>query len=160
MYMSANTGNGYHIWRQAYPNGVPEQVTFGASEEEGISFAPDGRSIVTSVGGRQSTLWVHDAAGDRQLTSQGYASMPSISADGKKVYYLLRSRANRRFVSGELWVADLETGRRQRLLPEFLMEHYSVLPDGNRIVFVAIEEDTGNTPLWSATFDGRSPPRR
>ena len=65
MYFSVNTGGGFHIWRQRYPNGMPEQVTFGATEEEGIEFAPDGRSFLTSIGTRQSTLWVHDSRGDR-----------------------------------------------------------------------------------------------
>ena len=111
MYMSANTGDGYHIWRQRFPDGTPEQVTSGATEEQGLSFAPDGRSFVTSVGASQSTLWVHDAKGDRQITSEGFAFLPSFSGDGKTLYYLVRSRASRRFVSGELWSASLETGR-------------------------------------------------
>src|SRR5262249_25161175 len=157
MYLSVNTGNGYHIWRQRFPHGTPEQVTFGATEEEGIAFAPDGRSFVTSVGTRQSTLWVHDPSGERQITSEGYASLPHFSADGKKLYYLLRSRGNRRYVSGELWAANLETGQRERLLPDFLMEHYSISPDANRVVFAAID-DRGHTPLWLATLDGRTVP--
>jgi len=159
MYFSANTGNGYHIWRQRFPNGVPEQVTSGASEEEGISFAPDGRSFVSSVGTRLSTLWVHDSAGDHQVTSQGFPSLPRFSADGKTLYYLLRSRANRRFVSGELWAANLEQGKQERVLPSFLIEHYSVSPDGKRIVFVAID-DAGRSPVWLAMLDGSAPPRR
>ncbi len=159
MYFSVNTGNGYHVWRQSFPDGVPEQVTFGATEEEGIAFDPDGKSFVTSVGTRQSTLWVHDARGERQITSEGYASLPQFSADGKTLYYLLRSRANRRYVSGHLWAANLETGKHERLLPDFLLEHYSVSQDGNRIVFAAIDE-MGHTPVWLATLDGRTAPRR
>jgi len=159
MYFSANTGEGFHIWRQLYPDGSPEQVTFGATEEQGIAFAPDGRSFVTSVGERQSTIWLHDSLGDRQITSQGYAFLPSFSSDGKRLYYLQRSRANRRFVSGELWVVNLETGARDRLLPGFRMENYNVAADGNRIVFVALD-DTGHSPIWIATLDGSSPPRR
>ena len=43
MYFSADTGSGYHIWRQRFPDGVPEQVTTTATEEQGISFRlPDG----------------------------------------------------------------------------------------------------------------------
>ena len=159
MYLSANTGNGFHIWRQRFPDGEPEQVTSGATEEQGLAFAADGRSFVTSVGATQSTLWVHDSRGERQITSQGYAYLPSFSVDGMKLYYLVRSRPNRRFVSGELWVANLETGQRERLVPDFLIEHYSVSPDGNRVVFVGID-DAGRTPVWLATLDGRSAPRR
>ena len=71
MYFSADTGSGYHIWRQRFPDGVPEQVTTTATEEQGISFAPDGRSFVTSVGEKLSTIWIHDASGEREITSRG-----------------------------------------------------------------------------------------
>ena len=159
MYFAANNGNGFHIWRQRFPDGTPEPVTSGATEEQGLAFAADGRSFVTSVGESLSTLWVHNARGDRQVTSEGYAYLPSFSADAKRLYYLQRSRANRRFVSGELWVADLETGKRTRLLPDFLMEHYSVSADETRIAFLGVDE-AGHAPLWVATLDGSTPPRR
>ena len=158
MYFSADTGNGFRIWRQHFPGGLPEQVTSGATEEQGLTFDPDGSSFLTSVGAGQSTLWVHDSRGDQQVTSEGYAYLPSFSPDGKKLYYLVRSRASRHFVSGELWVAHLETGRRERLLPDFLIQHYDVAPDGNRVVFVRTDE-AGRFPVWLATLDGRSPPR-
>ena len=158
MYVSANTGDGFHIWRQRFPDGLPEQITSGATEEQGISFAPDGRSFVTSVGSRQSTIWVHDGEGDRQITSEGFAYLPSFSADGKKLYYLERSRANQRFVSGGLWVSDLATGKRERLLPDAFMEHYSISSDGQRVAFLKLD-DAGHSPLWIAPLDGSSPPR-
>ena len=159
MYMSANTGDGYHIWRQRFPDGTPERVTSGATEEQGLSFDPDGRSFVTSVGASQSTLWVHDASGDRQITSEGFAFLPSFSGDGRTLYYLVRSRASHRFVSGELWSASLETGHATRLLPDYLTEHYNVSPDGKRVVFLSVDE-SGHSQLWLAPLDASSPPRR
>jgi serine/threonine protein kinase len=159
MYFSADTGRGYHIWRQRYPDGVPEQVTATATEEQGISFAADGRSFVTSVGERLSTIWVHDPRGEREITSQGYAFVPSFSADGARLYHLQRARDNRRFVSGELWSVVLDTGKRERLLPDFLMEHYSVAPDGNHVTFVSVD-DAGHSSVWIATLDGSVAPRR
>ncbi|HZQ52598.1 MAG TPA: winged helix-turn-helix domain-containing protein [Bryobacteraceae bacterium] len=158
MYFSVNTGNGYHIWRQYFPNGAPEQVTSGATEEQEIAFAADGKSFLTSVGIRQSTLWLHDARGERQITSQGYAWLPKFSPDGKKIYFLLRAQTNRQYVSGELWSADLETGQRARLLRDFLLADYSLSRDGDRIAFVAIG-DKGESRLWLATLDGRIAPR-
>ena len=157
MYMAANTGDGYHIWRQHFPNGRPEQVTFGANQEQGISFAPDGRSFVTSVGASESTLWMRDAKGDRQITSEGYAFLPSFSGDGKTLYYLVRSHTNRGFVNGELWSANLDTGHATRLLPDYLMEQYSLSPDGKRIVFLT--NDAGHSQLRVAPLDGSSAPR-
>jgi Tol biopolymer transport system component len=159
MYFAGNTGGGYHIWRQRFPNGRPEQVTSGATEEQGISFAPDGKSFVTSVGESQSTLWVHDPERERQITFEGYSYLPSFSADLKRLYYLQRSKANSRFVSGELWETELETGRRQRLLPDFLMEHYDVSPDGRQVIFITAD-GSGRAPLWIGAVDGSSSPRR
>jgi Tol biopolymer transport system component len=159
MYFTANAGSGFHVWRQRFPNGKPEQVTFGVTEEEGIELAPDGRSLVTSIGMRTSTIWVHDEKGDRQITSEGYGMLPALSADGKKLYYLLREGGATSYVSGGLWVADLATGDRQRLLPDFLMQAYDVSHDGTRVVFVA-SNDTARSSLWIAALDQRSPPRR
>ncbi len=159
MYFSANTGGGYHIWRQRFPDGTPEQVTSGATEEQGLSFAPDGKSFVTSVGESQSTLWVHESERETQITFEGYSYLPSFSADMKRLYYLQRSKANSRFVSGELWETDLESGKRQRLLPDFLMEHYDVSPDGNQVIFITAD-GSGRAPLWIGAIDGSSPPRR
>jgi eukaryotic-like serine/threonine-protein kinase len=158
MYMSANTGDGFHIWRQRFPDGTPEQVTSGATEEQGISFDPSGRSFVTSVGASQSTLWVHDPDGDRQITSEGFSFLPSFSPDGKTLYYLVRSRASRRFVSGELWAASLETHHTARLLPDFLMEQFNVSLDGKRVVFLSVDE-AGHSQLWVAPLDANAPPR-
>jgi len=159
VYFTAMTSNGVHIWRQRYPEGTPEQLTFGASTEEGIDFAPDGRSFVTSIGTSQSTLWVHDSRGDRQITSEGYSFMPSFSGDGSKLYYLVRSYGLRSWNQGSLWVVDLETGQRQPLLPDFRMLYYSISSDGRRVVFVAVD-DKGRSPVWLAFLDGSAKPRQ
>jgi WD40 repeat protein len=160
MYFSASTGSGIHTWRQRFPDGTPEQVTFGVTQEEGIHFAPDGRSFVTSIGGSQSTVWVHDSRGDRQITSEGYSFLPSISPDAKKLYYLMRSGGSQNFTyTGGLWVADLDSGQRQRLLPDFQMQHYTISADGQRVVFVT-PDDQGHAPVWLASLNGRTAPRQ
>ncbi len=89
MYFGAVVGGSSHLWRQRFPDGAPEQITFGPLEEEGIALAPDGRSIVTSVGMRRSAVWIHDAAGERAIVSEGYASAPRFSRDGTRVFYLV-----------------------------------------------------------------------
>ena len=71
---------------------------------------------------------------------------PTISPDRKKVYYLVRAGGARNFLTGELWVADLESGQRERLLPDFRLRHYNISADGERIVFVAADEK-GRTPF-------------
>lgn len=159
MYFSANTGNGFHIWRERYPSGTPEQVTVGVTEEQGISFAPDGRSFVTSVGESQSSLWLHAPDGERQITFEGYAYLPSFSANEQELYYLQRSNPGGHFVSGELWATEVASGKKRRLLPGSLMEQYEISPDGKNVIF-ATADKKGEAPLWIAPTDMSSPPRR
>ena len=66
MYFSSDSGGAFHIWRQRFPDGQPEQITSGPTEEEGLAMAPDGRSFITAVGLTQSSVWLHDGGGDRQ----------------------------------------------------------------------------------------------
>ena len=93
-------------------------MTFGATEEEVIAVAPDGRTLVTSAGIRESTVWWHDTRHDRQISGEGFASVPGLgfggnrahsifSADGKRLFYLVRKQGSLAFTSGELWAADL-----------------------------------------------------
>ena len=51
IYLTARTDT-FHIWRQRFPDGKPEQFTFGPTSQEGIAMAPDGKSLITSVGSR------------------------------------------------------------------------------------------------------------
>jgi Tol biopolymer transport system component/predicted Ser/Thr protein kinase len=159
MYFSADAGNGSHIWRQRFPDGRPEQITSGTTEEEGVDVAPDGRSFVTSIGTFQDTIWVHDSRGDRQVTSEAFSFQPTISADGKKLYYIVRTAGGLLSPYGGLWVTDLESGKRERLLPDFQMWHYSISRDGKRVVFAA-PKASGRQGVWLAALDGSSAPRQ
>jgi Tol biopolymer transport system component/predicted Ser/Thr protein kinase len=159
MYFTANTGSGFHVWRQRLSDTTPEEVTTGPSEEEGLAFAPDGKSFVTAIGGTEQSLWIHDQQGDHQITSQGFAFLPSFSAAAHSLYYLTRSSGSRHFVSGALSVADTETGQTRRLLPDFEIKHYSVSADGADVVFVATDKDDRSS-IWVAPLNGKTAPRR
>jgi DNA-binding winged helix-turn-helix (wHTH) protein/Tol biopolymer transport system component len=159
MYFSANAGRGFHIWRQRFPDGAPEQITFGATEEEGVAIARSGQSLITSVGLEQSNVWLHGPAGDREISSEGYAYTPAVSPDGSKVYYLVRSGSSRAFVAGELWAADVSSLRRERLLPGFLITRYDISADGKQVVF-AVSDAAEKSSVWLARLDGRSSPRQ
>jgi len=130
------------------------------TQEQGLAFFPDGASFATAIGVEQNTLWLHDPSGERQITSQGYAYLPKLSADGKRLYYLLRSGVSTRtWVTGELWTSDTNGGQRRRLLPDLLLEDYDLSPDGKRVAFCPIREN-GQRSLWIADIDGSSPPRQ
>jgi Tol biopolymer transport system component len=76
MYFSSDAGGRFHTWRQRFPDGASQQLTSGATDEEGIAVAPEGRSLITSVGLAQSTIMLHDAKGERQVSSASYAEGP------------------------------------------------------------------------------------
>jgi len=160
MYLNSESGGRFHIWRERYPDGKPEQLTSGATEEEGIALAPDGKSLVTSVGLRESTIWIQEGKGEHQLSTQGFAESPHFSHDGKKLYYLVRRHGlSGQFVSGELWVADLASHRSERAVPGFEVTGFNVSADGKEVVFSATDKD--NVPnLWLASLELQFPPRR
>jgi serine/threonine protein kinase/Tol biopolymer transport system component len=160
MYLNSESGGRFHVWRQRYPDGNPEQLTAGATEEEGIAVAPDGSSLISSVGLRESTIWIKDAKGEHQASSEGYADEPHFSGDGKKLYYLVRRHGfSGQFIGGELAVADLASGRTQTLLPGIDLGGYSISPDGTEVVFAATDR-AGLSNLWFASLDQSFPPRR
>ncbi|MGO8735744.1 MAG: hypothetical protein ACLQVM_23455, partial [Terriglobia bacterium] len=159
-YFTSDAGGRFHIWRQRSPDGNPEQVTFGPTEEEGIAIGPEGRSLVASVGMEESAVWIRDSNGERQISSEGFAEAPSLSPDGTKAYYLVRSQGTTSsFSSGGLWAVDLRGGRSEQPLPGFAVTGYDISPDGRRIVFAA-QDPHGESRLWVASPDRRFPPRQ
>jgi eukaryotic-like serine/threonine-protein kinase len=159
IYVSSNAGGTFHIWRQRISGGEPEQITSGATEEEGVALTPDGRWLITSVGLEESEVWFHDAAGDRRISSEGFAHQPQLSPDRKKLFYLSDPAVQQGFPKGELWEADLATGQLEHLLPGFLVTSYDISADGKQIVFASTHESRGPR-IWVAPLDRRSSPRR
>jgi eukaryotic-like serine/threonine-protein kinase len=112
MYFGAEVGGSHHLWRQRFPRGVPEQITSGPSQEDGVAMALDGRSLITSIGIEQGAIWIHDPQGERPLRSEGYVegmhvtplSSLRFSSNGKSLFYLMRDLP--RSVS-ELWRTNL-----------------------------------------------------
>jgi Tol biopolymer transport system component len=168
MYFSSDAGGRFHIWRQRFPDGVPQQLTSGATEEEGVAVVPDGRSLLTSVGLVQSTIMLHDAKGERQVSSANYAEGPQFSHDGRYLFYVVPAHgaAGHQYIKGEIsrvngefFRVNLETGANEHLLPGFPIRGYALSPDGKRVVFSAVDPQS-RVRLWIADLDLRSSPRR
>jgi eukaryotic-like serine/threonine-protein kinase len=171
VYLTAKEGGKFHIWRQRFPDGQPEQVTSSATtEEEGIAMAPDGKSFVTSVGTHDSIIWIHDQKGDQPISYESEAGrvVASVaretqrrrtalfSSDGKKLYYLM---AVGQKYGAELWVRDLATGKSERVLPSYSMDDFSVSRDGKQVAF-AVADQSGFSTLWIAPTDHSFSPRQ
>src|SRR5260370_1551504 len=163
MYFSSNVGGMYHTWRQRFPDGQPEQIASGPTEEEGITMAPDGRSFLTAVGVRQTSVWVHDGRGNRQISLEGRAFQPKFTPDGTKLLYRIRTGT-----SSQLRVTDLGSNHTEPLLPGFpipvaeefaaWLAAYDITPDGRQLVFCSPDRG-GKHRLSLAPLARRSPPR-
>ena len=158
MYFSSNAGGAFHVWRQRYPNGPPEQITFGPTEQEGTALTPDGKYLITSMGLQQASISLKGPSGDRQLTSEGFAMLPTMLPSGDHMFYLMRT-GSRGYASGELWSLNPGTGEKERALPGRVMANYSISADGRRVVFTS-GGSAGDDGIWVADLDRRRPPRK
>jgi serine/threonine protein kinase len=155
MYLTVRT-DAFHIWRQRFPNGEPEQITFGPTSQEGIAVSPDGNSLITAVGSQDSTVWLHNKDGDQAISSEGNAWSPVFSADGNSLYFMM---ANGRTHGYELWVKELAAGKMERVLPDYPMERYAVSRDGKQVAF-AMNDRNGHSSLWVAPTNRLTSPMR
>jgi serine/threonine protein kinase len=156
LYLSSNEGGKFHIWRQRFPGGTAEQITAGPTEEEGIAIAADGKSLITSVGIHDSTVWVHDSQGEHQISSEGDAGAPQFSSDSRKLYYL---RSSGQTAGVELWVNDLASAASKPVLSGYLLrvcgtaeQHFALSRDGTQIAFSMLDK-TGHSKVWTAPTD-------
>jgi DNA-binding winged helix-turn-helix (wHTH) protein/Tol biopolymer transport system component len=158
MYFIATLNSQSHLWRQRFPNGSPEQLTFGPAQEDGLAVEPDGRSLITAVGVEESAIWIHDAAGERSLSSEGDVvqghSTPSFSADDQTLYYLLRHPSTGG--GSELRRMVVASGKSEAILPGVSVNGYDISPDGKHVVYSTTAG--GQSRLWLAPTDRTSPP--
>jgi serine/threonine protein kinase len=171
MYFAATVDGRSHLWRQRFPNGQPEQITFGPTEEEGLAVGLDGRSLITSMGVRESAIWIHDSGGERSLSSEGEVvgegegegvgegAPPSLSADDNTLYYLMWHQAAGAGAGPELWRMMVDSGKSEAVFPGVSMSAYHVSADGKQVVYAA-PVPGGKSQLWVAPLDRSSPARQ
>jgi eukaryotic-like serine/threonine-protein kinase len=153
LYVSARTDD-FHLWRQTFPNGKPEQITFGPTSQVGVAMAADGKSLITSVGSQDNSVWVHDKDGDHQISSEGSGEHPLFSFDGNSLYFLMVNGQNH---SDELWRRDLPSGQEEKILPGYSIDTYSVSHD-DKVVAFAVKDASSHGTLWVAPADRSSSP--
>jgi hypothetical protein len=165
MFFGAEVDGSNHLWRQRFPNGQPEQITFGPTEEEGVAVPSDGRSLITSIGLRLGAVWIRDERGERAISSQGYTptinqtglfgALPKFSRDSKSLFYLRRPSPE---TAIELWRVNLESGQSHNLGSGLPILEYDVSDDGREVV-VSTQPPGKAAQLWIAALDRSSPPR-
>jgi eukaryotic-like serine/threonine-protein kinase len=164
---STARGDTTHIWRARFPDGAPEQITSSPTGESGLAILPDGKSLITSVGTDQGTVWLHDERGDRQISSEGYASFPYINGQGTWLTYLQQDRKKHPGSIGQstrqpetkLISMDLRTGVSRELFEGPDVGDYCIPPNG-RELFYAARDYKNRVHLWAVPIDHSLPPKR
>jgi Tol biopolymer transport system component len=155
MYFNVEVDGSTHLWRQRFPDGIPEQITFGPTEEEGLAIGPDGKYLITSIGVRQSSVFTHDPSGDHPVSVEGSVSFPKLSPDGKRLYYLVRKNNSTEAV--ELWSRDLASGKSDSLLTGQQITDYDISSDQAQVAFTV--RNGGSSQIFLAPLDRSVPPR-
>lgn len=159
MYFAAHLDGHSHLWQQRFPQGEPEQITSGPTEEDGIAVDPDGHSLITSLGVYQTELVFHDERGDHTLSTDGeviWWPTPVFRDDDKVIYYLLRRAKG---AGTELWRTFVDSGKSEAVLPDVSMASFNISPDGKQVVYASWGAN-GATELWRAAMDRSSAPAR
>ena len=163
MYFTSNAVGDNHIWRQRFPNGVPEQLTSGPTSDQGIATAPNGKSFVTAMALQNVSLWVHDATGEREVSPEGNSAQPKFTPDGRTLLYRIVREPPSEFSFyrdlGEVMVVDLRTGNTEPLARGLPALDYDVSFDGTQVV-LQTEDREGKARLWIAQLDRSAPPRQ
>jgi len=103
----------------------------------------------------QSAIWIHDAGGDREISSEGFASSPRFSSDGKTLYWLRRESIG---ANAELWVTNLASGKGEPALSGFAMDSYDIAADEKQVVFAA-SKGGAKSQIWLASLNRLEPPK-
>jgi hypothetical protein len=158
MYLSADVGTGYHLWRQRRSSAAPEQITFGPSEEQAVAVAPDG-SLLTSVGTYRHSLWLHlPGHEDREISEQGNSTGAVFSPDGTKLVFMGHLSVVQGTTVGHFMILDLRTWNVEDPFPDLLTSEWDISPSGKLAVLTTVAND-GVSQLWLAALDRRSPPK-
>lgn len=153
MFFSAKIDGHHHLWRQRFPDGRPQQITFGPTDEETVACAGDGRSLLTSLGREQSTIWLHATGSERVLTTESYAFSPWLSSHAERVYFLSARSSTE---PSQLWRLEVASGRKLSLLSGFTVTGYDISPDEQQVVFTTMRE--GASQIWIAPLDRHAAP--
>jgi Tol biopolymer transport system component len=146
------------IWVAPVEGGDPQRLTSGLRNVLGLSWTPDGRSLVFSAGlaprGGYFSLWrVAASGGDPEPLEVGELGVsPTVSREGHRLAYL------RSEVDSDIWRVGGPTAPADAAPPEPFIasnaweweQEYS--PDGQRVLFTS--DRTGYSEIWTADSDG------
>ena len=150
LLFSRTVNNLTNLWRYDLAQRSETQVTYGTGGDYFPMPDPSGRGIYYVNGRLSGFLTAYQVRNKQALDiSSEAASQPTISPDGKRVMYI-------RYVGPteqELWVSDLDGGKRTRLAASGLLNAGDWSPDGSRLAFT--DDTSGESKAFVVGVDGR-----
>ncbi|MGH9900472.1 MAG: winged helix-turn-helix domain-containing protein [Pyrinomonadaceae bacterium] len=150
-----------NVWvAPAADAGRAAQVTHGAGKYDGyygLSWAPDGRIIYSSVASGAWDIWVMnaDGTGQKQLTVGARSNYgASVSPDGRHVVFI----SNRAGGPFNVWRMDPDGGNPRQLTSGRGENFAHVTPDGKWVVYASVGFTEPNY-IWKVPIEGGEPVR-
>ena len=133
-------------------NGEVRRITSDLNYYHNVSVTADSRVVATVQFEWSFDVWVAPMAAldsAKPITSDGRASGPTWSPDGRIVYSS--------YADGNIWVTESDGSNRRQLTSNTGGENFfpHVSPDGHHIVFDS--ERTGSKQIWRIDIDGNNP---
>lgn len=153
-YCSNRTGEA-HVWRMNADGSSQVQLT---RREGGFPLfaSPDGRWIYYHSG-RERTLWRVSATGEgEELVLNQRRSRFAFSPDGSRVAFLEKQDAEK--ILSILSVGDNKIIRTLNLpVGNTLLIEFKWKPDGDQIMYILADKETGEKVLWQQSEAGGTP---
>jgi hypothetical protein len=115
---------------------------------------------VTAVALQHMSIWLHEPAGERQISSlEGTAVNAKFTPDGSRLCYEIVKELSGAFAiqAGDVWIADLKSGHAEPIWPGVPALDYDV---SSRQVVLEVADRQGTHRLWVAPLDRQSAPQQ
>ena len=160
LYFASGRAPDFQLFRQPAGGGHPEQLTSdrglaGIGVVTWFALTSDGKSVIYPSGEAHETVWLHRSGeNDSQLTFEGNARDPVMSADGRHLVYL----SGPRFSAAQIWMRSLDGSSAVQVAPDFRAVSIAPSRDGTFIAFAGPDAHKQGH-LWLASIDSSWPPR-
>ncbi|HSK08454.1 MAG TPA: protein kinase, partial [Vicinamibacterales bacterium] len=157
IYYSSNRDGTEAIWRTHLSGGRPQRVTPGTGPEKQPVVSQDGRTLAFATSREDTELVVRrmDTGQEFTWSTSSYESMPSLSPDGRTVFFVLQAQTG----SNQIWALRLEAGRPVGKAMQLTGHaghamHPACSPDGKWVAYFVIEEAGRRRGIWVVPASG------